>query len=186
MTRYIPQYAKSTDPEVIATIKDNEARAKEARERAHAFQERYGDDADGQIFISAHAGGVRLAGVLAKEKPTAGGRWKVGRRHGVWEPWRNNELRAEFDSIASAGVIPKGLDRFYVTGYRDGSTIMHTPQTFVHDGVAYMALGSAPLADQSAGWGDGVFDDTVWTEALGSEIHAALDAYSERRKAEAR
>ena len=188
MPKYIPQYAKSTDPEVIATIEANKARLREFGELARAFQERHAVDNDpedeGDTFVWSHGDDRGLAGVISRGKPEDG-QWKPhGSRPNVWEPYKNNPLRREFNSIRCKGEIPKGLSEFYVTGFdrRHGSTIMHTPQTFVHDGVAYMGLGGAPLADQTAGWGDGEFDETVWTEMLGSEFHAALDAYNEARE----
>jgi hypothetical protein len=189
MTKYIPQYAKSTDPEVIKTVEANKARIAEFNDRAHAFQDKYGDDsADGAILVWSHLDDRRLGGVIARKKPTDG-QWKVaGRRGGAWEPFKNNPLRAEFDAVKCKGDVPKGLSEYYLTGYsrREGTYSMHSPQTFVHDGVAYMGLGGSPLADQSGGWGDGTFDTAVWAEILGSEFMAALDAYNERRKAEAR
>ncbi|ACZ29609.1 hypothetical protein Xcel_0570 [Xylanimonas cellulosilytica DSM 15894] len=172
----IPQYAKTTNPEVLAVIDRNDARYVAFGERAHAFSKAHGGDKS-YVMVNGWGGDRHLSAIVADDKPTTG-RWKSGGRRGTWEPFKNNPVRAEFDAIEYRRERIPGLAETYNgPRNRDGSQVIMTPGVFAHDGVAYMRLRDLPSSDQS-GFGSDEFDHDIWTEILPSEWHAASERHT--------
>ncbi|PZR55267.1 hypothetical protein DNL40_02535 [Xylanimonas oleitrophica] len=174
----IPQYAKSTDRDVIAAVQRNEQGRIDFRVQARAFAQKYSAAEKPATWIHSWAGSYSLTGIAGPAKD-GHGRWTKPDHQGATKPFKNNPLHTEFTAVRFRAEKVPGIDEGgYVTGYRDFSTIMHTPILFVQDGVAYMGLGGIPLSDQSGGWGKGEFDADLWAEILASEWHAAKEAHT--------
>ena len=174
MSTFIPQYAKSTDPEVLAVIARNIEGRERFREAAAAFAKEHGAES---FYVGTWGGSWHLSAIPGAEKPKTG-QWKQARRRGTWEPFKNNPVRKEFDSLRfNAERIP-GLAEMYAGPHNpDGSQMLMTPRVFVYDGVAYMSLPAIPDKDQH-GFGSGEFDTEIWAEILPSEWHAAHEAHT--------
>lgn len=185
MTR-IPQYASSTDPNVIAVVERNRAARREVLHEADAFARKYAPDGDGGFFISDNWGtGWSLSAIASPTKPTAG-QWKQVPRRNAWLPYKNNPIHDEMTAIRRTREAIPGLAQSYAGDYnRDGSQAVYFPSVFVHDGVAYMSMPGVPIADQKDGaFGSTEFDEDRWTEILTSHWYAAKEAAEAQSKAE--
>ena len=66
-----PQYASTTDPEVLTVIRRNQKGFQEFRERAFAFATAQGAP-DGAYYGSSFAGSHAISAIGGTEKPTTG------------------------------------------------------------------------------------------------------------------
>lgn len=183
----IPQYARSTDPGVIAAVERNRAARQEFTEAADAFARKYAPDGDGRFFMSDGWGTEwYLVGISSPSKPTAG-QWKKGRGAGCWVPFKNNPIHREMVDVRRRRAAIPGLSTTYAGEHnRDGSQAIYFPTAFVHDGAVYMGMPGVPIADQEgSGFGSTEFDANLWTEIYPSQWHAAKEAVEAQRKAEA-
>lgn len=183
MTR-IPQYASSTDLDVVATIERNRLARREFTEAADAFARKYAPEGQGRFFMSDGWGTEwSLTGIVSRTKPTAG-QWKKGRGANCWVPFKNNPIYREMTDIRRRREPIPGLGASYVGEHnRDGSQAVYFPGCFVHDGVAYMGMPGVPVKDQT-GFGSTEFDEERWTEILASRWYAAKEAVEAQRAAE--
>ncbi|MGN7187004.1 hypothetical protein [Microbacterium enclense] len=174
-TRF-PQYAKTTDPSVLATVRRNE----EGRARFHRaacdFAQTNGVD-DGSYFPSSFAGGHRLRAVGGDQRPTTG-RWKRGYGGHGWVPYANNPLHDDFEALRfneeQVPGLPSLVDGPYLP---NGGHVVMTPRPFEVDGAVFVGFSSPPRAD-----GDRHPDpaDGGWVEILASEYHLASETYKAR------
>lgn len=159
------QYAKSDDPEVIEAILER-ARAKERFiEKAKEYAESMGLTVEDLVTWRWPDGSVKVDGL--KVLPKGRGQWTQKYPH---RPFRNNlpeKERMENTYVGTREVpgIP-GLIESHNSSL--GKTYWLTPTLFVHDGTAWLLLSRKP--------DDGIGEQ--WTEALGSEAHAAMEAYN--------
>lgn len=171
---YIPQYATSTDPGVVAAIEANRAARKEFMEQALAFARKYGNHPK-QSFQPGRMnyGGLRLIGI-GGDKPTEHGQWASATKKGAWRPAKRNPILAEMEAISYDGIPVPGTSPEYLGGHRGWETVVLYPTFFVIDGTAWFRLSEAPSENQDSPFG-GTLDTDLWTEALGSAWHAAYE-----------
>ncbi|WP_251153744.1 hypothetical protein [Cellulosimicrobium sp. Marseille-Q4280] len=181
MSTTVPQYASSTDPEVIATIERNRAGVADFNRRAIEFAARHGSP-NGGFYPSTFAGAHDVMAIGGDAKPTTG-RWKKGYRGAGWVPFKNTELDAEMEAIRFVEEPLPGIPDLVYGPHTSRGQVVSAGARFVHDGVAYIGFGHTPLADQperASATGDG-----HWEEIKASQFHAALEAYNEAAKADA-
>lgn len=166
-----PQYAKSTDPEVIAAIVANEESERVAREQAFAFAKKHSDIEKPTVW-STGFDGFTLTGIESNEAPKSG-RWRNGRRKTQWIPYRNNPLFAEFNAISvRRGKVP-GVPGWIEGPMRNDFTHLTGPATlFILDGVAYSGCSETPTNNVPA--------NIPWEEVKTSEFYKAMETYNER------
>lgn len=169
-----PQYASTTDPEVLAAVQRNKEGFQAFRERAFAFASAQGAP-DGAYYGSSFAGGHSIYAIGGSEKPTTG-RWKEGYRRG-WLPFTNNPLAKELEAIRFDEEKLPGLPRLLKSASRDGSRRVGSPLVFILEGVAYSGTSFIP---EDGGPHSSDPADGGWEEIKASEFHAALEAYNER------
>lgn len=83
----LPQYARSTDPEVVAAIEKNDTDMAAAIERIKEWSHERGGDGDAAV---RWWGGVRVLGLPVK--PEGFGRWTSDSPH---RPFKNNTAEVE-------------------------------------------------------------------------------------------
>lgn len=174
----IPQYAQSTDPEVIATVERNRAGEIDFNRRASEFAAANGSP-NGAFYPSRFAGSHAISAIGGEEKPTTG-RWKKGYHGTGWVPFKNTELEAEMDAIRFTEESLPGLPDLVYGPYTSRGQVVSRGVRFVHDGVAYLGFNAQPLADQPER--ATVTGDGHWEEIKASTFHAALEAYNEALK----
>lgn len=163
-----PQYAKSVDPDVLATIERNKERKKEMVERARAFSQAHGGGGD---FYYSEFLGYHVTGIMGAEKPTTG-QWKAMPRSDGWVPYVNNPVNAEFEALQFTSDPTPGIPKLLHSAYdSDGRQRVGHPTTFIQDGVAYSGTAITPI--------DEVGVDIPWEEIKASEFHAAMESYNE-------
>lgn len=173
-----PQFAKSTDPDVIAAIEAQTYRAVAFLTRAVAFARVHGGkDAQASVWTGPALDGpgthMRMTGITNCRRPS-GGQWTKG-RHG-WRPFKSNPLYQDMAAVAEELPGIPGLPN-QVAGPtdRDGTRWTLYPDPFIQDGVAYFGLSKAPAVDQSR-FGGNLGDQ--WSGVLASEYADAQDAYN--------
>lgn len=170
-----PQYASTTDPEVLAVIRRNQKGFQEFRERAFAFATAQGAP-DGAYYGSSFGGSHTISAIGGKEKPTTG-QWKNGYRAG-WLPFKNNPLAQELEAIRFDEEKVPGLPQLLESATRDGARRVASPLVFVLDDIAFS--GASFLPEDSGDRNNP--NDGGWVEIKASEFHAALESYNERLK----
>lgn len=162
-----PQYAKTTNPDVISTVARNAEGVSVFHAAACALAEAHGADKGG-YYPSVFAGGHRLRAIAADEKPTTG-RWKRGYAGYGWLPFKNDPLLDE-ESLPGLPDMVRGA---YLPS---GQQMLYTPQPFLWDGAIYVGFSGAPV-DDGAKQPD--ITDGGWAEILASEYHAAREAFND-------
>lgn len=169
-----PQYAKTTDPAVIAIVEANKAGWREHHEKACAFAIANGVP-DGAYYPSNFAGTNRVHAIGGDKRPTTG-QWKRGGRGYGWAPYKNSPLHAELEAIrfdaASLPGLPDMVDGPYLP---NGSHVWYTPQPFIWAGAVWVGFSGQPRDTERASDPDPA--DGGWTEILASEYHAAKEGY---------
>lgn len=170
-----PQYAKSTHPEVIATVEANAAGWREHHAQACAFAERFGADR-GAYFPGGWGARSSVAAINAPAKPTDGD-WKRGPSGYGWAPFKRNPLRQEFDALTFTRQPVPGLpEMLRGPDLGNGRHMIVTPTPFIREGVAYVGFSIVPAGHE---YGPPVTHaDGGWEEILGSEYHSALEQES--------
>jgi len=165
------QFAKSTDPAVIATIERNRQGRYDWQKRACAFATAHGAK-DGSFYPTSFGGRWDVLAINTKDEPTTG-RWKRMRRG--WAPYRNNPLAKEMDAIRfTCEPVPGLPSLLHSAEDPDWRHYVMTPTPFVHDGVAWLGLSHAPVdSDRNESFGP------QWVECLASEYHAAREAITQ-------
>jgi hypothetical protein len=173
MSTTVAQYARSTDPEVIATIERNRAGVVDFNARAIAFAASHGSP-NGGFYPSAFAGSHSISAIDGDTKPSTG-RWKKGYRDIGWVPFKGSELEGEMEAIRFDEESLPGVPDMVYGAYTARGQVVSAGTRFVHDGVAYLGFSSTPLAVQP----ETVKGDGHWEEIKASQFHAALEAYNE-------
>jgi hypothetical protein len=170
----IPQYAKSTDPSVIATIERNRAARAEFSAKVRAWVLEHAPQSEGNGWLNGWGDELRLVAVAGPKPMT--GRWKR-RGHG-WEPYVSNPLHAQMAQLTLTLEPVPGVGESYAGEFNsDGAHPVYSPVFFVHDGAAYFRLAGPPAGDQEhRAFGSTVFDHGLWEEILTSQWYAAYEA----------
>lgn len=163
----IHQYARSTDPEVVAVIERNDAKRDAFHEAAIAFAREHGDAAEPAYFGDS----THLTAIASATKPTSGQWTRVLGGRG-WRPYKSNPLMAQMMALTPKLEPVPGLPRTAVSpANSDGLRYRMWPTPFVLDGVAWLTLGHAPAqTDDSFG--------EQWTEVLASEALTARERWA--------
>lgn len=166
------QYAKSTDPEVIATIEENE---RSRRAWIDATKEWFGKTVltsipGADLFIFPTRTSMGLLGIVTSDEKKPAG-WKFcWRSHSRFEPRKDNPLRAEWDARQWQAALIPGLPVFLMSSVSGNfqSWVMY-PRPFISNGAAWLDLGHMPDPD-SPNFGP------QWTEVRASQVMAAKEA----------
>lgn len=171
-----PQYAKTTNPDVLATIRANLDGVADFHKRACAFAEAQGVEL-GAYFPSRFGGGHGIRAIGGDTRPTTG-QWKPGHGGYGWLPYKSNPLHSELVSIRFYERRVPGLPST-VTGpaNRDWSRPMASSKPFIVDEVEYVGFAFQPV-DDGAKEPDPA--DGGWEEIKASELHLAMETYNER------
>lgn len=166
------QYAKSTDPEVLATMERNEKEHRKAGLRIKAWLARFGATA-----FYAHQGwpsgppelGVRA--LVLDEKPVGHGQWAMGPGGNSFRPAKRNPLYAEMQALSWVGEIIPGLEaEFKATDTENPWRTWHLDaRPFSALGAAWVMLSKLPDSGEFG---------PQWTEVKASEAYAAKESLS--------
>jgi hypothetical protein len=167
MTRF-PQYAKSTDPEVLGAIRRNKVGEEEHHQKCLAFALANGVE-KGEYYKNDW-GSRSLRAVGGDTKPTTG-RWKKGPGGYGWVPYKNNPLHEEFEDLFFRRERIPG----HVDSYMSGSYYV-TPIVFEFDGAVWSGATRAPDDDRG---NKPLSEEGGWVEVKASEFHAAMEGYNE-------
>lgn len=171
-----PQYAKTSDPNVLDAIRTNQELLKTFHERAVEFSQAQGIE-DGAYYSSGFGGVHTINALGGTEKPTSG-RWTEHPRGG-WRPYKNNPIYKDMEHIqAKENAIP-GLPTFLESAQdRDWRRHIASPRAFIVDGVAFVGVSFIPEDG-----GDKVKpEDGGWEEIRASEFMLAMETYNDRIK----
>ena len=167
------QYATSTDPEVIATIEENERSRREWIDDTKAwFGKTILTNIPGaKLFLFSTRTAIRLSGIVTSDEKKPAG-WKFGyRSRSRFEPRKDNPLRSEWDARRWQAASIPGLPAF-LTSSAPGepwSWWRMYPRPFISSGAAWLDLGHMPDHD-SPHFGP------QWTEVRASQAMAAWEA----------
>lgn len=176
-----PQYAKTTNPDVLATVARNQEGLAVFRAAACAFAEAHGAE-KGAYYPSSFAGGHRVRAIAGDEKPKTG-RWKRGYGGYGWLPFKNDPLHDKLMAIRFEEESLPGLPDMLRGPYLpDGRHMLYSPQPFLWGGAIYVGFSGAPVDDDTR---QPDITDGGWVEILASEYHAAREAFNDSLKAEA-
>lgn len=177
MTSTIPQYARTTDPTVIAAIEANRTGRRTFHDRATAFAAKHGSP-KGAYLPSSFAGMHNVRAIGGTDKPTTG-RWKRGWDDRGWRPFKNTDLERELDAIQFVEKPVPGLPDIAHGDYTPSGAQHISPGTvFVHEGVAYVGYPFAPTDDTER-----AATPADWEEIKASQFHAAMEAFNEAVRA---
>lgn len=175
-----PQYAKTTDPAVLAAVGANSVGWKAFHDSACAFAIANGVEG-GSYYPGSFAGSHRVRALGGEQRPTTG-RWKAGYGGYGWLPFKSNPLHAELEAIRfeeeSLPGLPDMIDGPYLP---NGSHVLYTPKPFIWGGAVYVGFSGAPVDRGRRNQPDP--SEGGWVEILGSEFHAAKEAYLAAAKA---
>lgn len=165
------QYAKSTAPEVIATIEENE-RSRQAwiDDTKTWFDKTVLPSIPGaKLFLFSTRTTIGLSGIVTSdEKKPAGWKFSYQSR---FEPRKDNPLRAEWDArrwqAASIPGLPVFLMSFAPVEHQSWWRMYPSP--FISNGAAWLNLEHMPDPD-SPNFGP------QWTEVRASQAMAAWEA----------
>lgn len=165
----LPQYARSTDPDVIAAVERNRQHEADFREKVAALSEKWTGD-PGNAWIDRGSNGSTFTGLrMTREQVEAApGQWKKPDRLGSVRPYKSNPIAPEFSIRAKYEQIPGR------PGLLWGENWMGKGLVFLHAGAAWSGVSFVPDHDTKGIGG--------WTEVLASEFHAAMEAINAERK----
>lgn len=166
------QYARSTDPEVIAIVQRNWAKRAEAIARQFEWCSKFGAE---EYYISGPPPSVDIRALKLHVRPKGFGNWARGAAPDTYRPAKNNPLYKEMQELAfeaegipgCPGVLFKSSP--YMNASRWGS-----PLVIAHDGAAWSGIGFAPT--------EGEFGPQ-WDEALPSRFLSAQEEFLAAREA---
>lgn len=158
----LPQYALSTDPEIVEVITCNDAE----RVRFHAFTKQLSQHYLGRDDAAVgHSGPIKpyVTGlrVSAEEFERLPGKW-TKRDKGITRPYRDNNESARFSFPTDIKEVPGRPGLLRGEGYfgRGGM--------FVVDGVAYSGAAFLPCEE--------IAGARRWIETTSSRVHEAIEA----------
>lgn len=178
----IPQYAKTTNPEVLAAVQANKDGFWEFHQRACDFAIAQGVE-KGSYFPSSFAGSHHIRAIGGDTKPTTG-QWKKGYGGYGWLPFKNNPLTQELEKISFKEADVPGLPSLVRGPERGWSHTIATPQPFILDGAVYVGFSFAPQDED--GTKQVEHEPYGWVEILASEYAKAVETYNARAKAAGR
>ena len=166
------QYATSADPEVIATIEENERSRRAWIDDTKAwFDKTIRTGIPGAKLFLFSSGNILRPSVIvtSDEKKPAG--WKFGwRSRSQFEPRKDNPLRAEWDARRWYAASIPGLPAFLTSSVSgEFQSWWMVPRPFISGGAAWLVLGHMPDPD-SPDFGP------QWTEVRASQAMAAKEA----------
>ena len=175
MNTGFPQYAMSTDPEVIAACEDMLERFVCFTEYAQKVSVALTGERDRSFYRGDIIRGCVVVGVSVKTKDeydALPGQWLKWEGSGMQETYQNNPLRKDWKSNSHREAAIPGRPNIAW-----GERWMGPGAIFVHEGVAYSGFGFVP--------GPGDRPSELWEEIKTSEWHAAKEAYEESQEAAA-
>lgn len=171
-TLVVPQYATSTDPTVIRTIRGNQLARDEWHKAAFEFAESLG----GYAFVGGSNAWdpdlVLRAVAFEKGTEPTRGRWKKEVGQGIRFPFKNDPIREEMaEMTVSLAPIPGMVMRAEAPneGGGWGSKWIMSPNVFVHGGAAWAGFGHLPTDSRGETHGP------QWTECRPSEYMRAVE-----------
>lgn len=164
----LPQFALSTDPEIVATIAHNDAE----RMRFHAFAKELSQHYLGRNDAAVgHSGpgkpyvtGLRVS---AEEFERLPGKW-TKRDKGVTRPYVSNDESARFSFDSDIREVPGRPELLWGQGYLGHGDM------FVHDGIAYSGVSFVPHYKTPGA--------RRWRETTSSRVHEAIEARNKERQ----
>lgn len=163
----LPQYARSTDPDVIAAVERNRQHELEFHRKIQALSEKWTGEPDNAWYNRGGGGSVLIGLRMTREQiEDAQGQWKKPDRNGAVRPYKSNSLSEEFSIAAKHEDVPGRPSLLWGQNWMGGGSL------FVLDGAAWSGVGFVPSAPS----------DERWTEVLASEFHAAVEAVNAARK----
>lgn len=173
-----PQFAKTTNADVIAVIEQNLADFDAFREKCADVTEKYTGKRSGGWLNGTWLRGARFSGIDVRNVPdlkALPGRWKKPDGFAL-RPYVNNPVAEEFKIEHNPAHTPGRGNLLWGNGY------MGTGALFIHDGTAYSMFNfQAYLDHYTVNQGD----KYGWEEIRASEYHLAADAYTDAQKIEA-
>lgn len=170
-----PQYASTTDPNVLDAIRVNEELRRSFHQRAVAFSQEQGVE-DGAYYSSGFGGTHTVTALGGKTKPTTG-RWTQHPRGG-WRPFKNNPVFKDMERIKFQENAVPGLPSLVESAPNSqGQHYLATPHPFIVDGVAYVGFNFTPADNMGS---RAQPEDGGWEEIKASELHRAMETYNER------
>lgn len=166
------QYAKSTDPEVLATMERNQAGYAEASRRIYEWVGQFGTQSfyvDRGFPSGRPKIGVRA--VVLDEKPIGHGQWAIGAGGYGFRPAKNNPLYAEMCALSWVGENVPGLTEQFKADDPEsfGRWYMLDPKPFFALGAAWVMLSRLPTSGEFG---------PQWVEVKASEAYAAKESLS--------
>lgn len=164
------QYAKTTDPDVLAAALDAIREHDEFRAEASALGRKYTGE-DGRVLIRGDAfSGSSIAGIRPTDQELPG-QWKKADRDGLRTPYQSNPARDDFRIGTREVHLPGCPVLFWSRPDGDGTCWMSEPTLFEHDGAVYFGIGFIPDASRAE-----LDESHGWTEITASEFSDARDA----------
>jgi hypothetical protein len=161
------QYAKSTDPEVIAVVTDNASGLQRAVEVACVWAESKGSP-EGRFYGNSFLGVFSVHALPLPEKPKG---WANGYRGHGYRPRANSPEEAEMKALGwSKARVPGLPDHFEGAMNDQAQTKWFSPTPFLSGDAAWVLLSEMPVK--------GEFGEQ-WTEVKASEAYAAKEAHAD-------
>lgn len=157
----IPQYAKSSDPRVVAAVESRYKAHHDLEAGGTAFAHKYsGEDATPSFHQGI--GGRTVLEAVYGPRPVGHGHWKPV--YAGWRPGLFNPVRKEMLSVRSRLVDIPGVSRTFDGPVREGGAqVIMWPSIFVLDDFAWFSLDEEPAAEQRGNHGSGRLDPALWT-----------------------
>lgn len=162
-----PQYAKSSDPRVIAAVESRNKAHDDLAAGGKEFARKYsGEDATPSFHQGI--GGRTVLTAVQGPRPVGHGHWKPV--YAGWRPSFFNPVRKEMLSVRSRLIDVPGMPRsFESETHENGARAIMFPKVFVLDGVAWFSLGEPPAAVQQEGRYMGYLDLSIWAPVTSEE-----------------
>lgn len=178
----IPPYARSSDPQVVETVWANTQGQDAFHQDALAFAEKHSSFPKPSYSQSRQGASRHLLGIRGPVIE-GHGQWTKPDTRGAIKPYKNNPIESEMRRVRFVAADVPGLSSSYVgESTFAGGWLVHSPQVFAWEGVAWFKVHHPLAEDQSLGWDSGIFDHDLWTEVLGSEWLLAWNEYTAERK----
>lgn len=177
MSTTFPDYAKTTNPEVIEAIRETLRRREDFFKRMRSLSEKLTSHSDKAMFGGWPLVKQYMTGISDDvNTATLPGRWKQPDR-GVLRPFKNNPILAEIEGVNYGAVDIPGRENLAL-----GFGRMGTGTVFEHAGAVYSHWGfeREPMSEKNAAEAE----EYGWTEILASEYHAARESELAQRQKE--
>lgn len=149
-----PQYAKSSNPDVVAAV--------QSRYEAHRFLDKAGEKFARKYSPGSKPSfrqGMRSSYLCALDGPRPVGPWKP--TYSGWSPRLFSPAFYEMLAVRARLVDIPGMSRSFEGPTREGGAVVRMwPKVFILDGVAWFSLPEEPA---QPGKHTGELDPTIWT-----------------------